>query len=283
MLAEAKNLYLPYTAEILSVIVENSQIKTFILAFVDQEFNRAFSYEPGQFLMLSVPHCGEAPISISSTPSQPGTIQLSIRAAGKLTRAMHQLEAGDTVGLRGPYGRPFPMSDLVGHDLLFVAGGIGLAPLRSVISTCLIDKRFVDNRLTILYGSRAPSDLAFKADLEAWQKMPMVACHLTVDLAEPGWSGELGLVTSLLDRVEQDPARSKALICGPPPMIKPIIAKLKGRGYHNKNILTTLERYMKCGVGLCRHCHMGETLVCKDGPVFTWEELHKLDVRELSV
>ena len=130
MQAEQQNLYLPYTAEIIEIIEENFQIKTFVLAFVDRQLNDSFSYEPGQFLMLSVPHCGEAPISISSTPAQPGSLHLSIRAAGKLTTAMHQLVPGDTVGLRGPYGRPFPMDDLDGHDLLFVAGGIfGFLPV----------------------------------------------------------------------------------------------------------------------------------------------------------
>jgi NAD(P)H-flavin reductase len=163
-----------------------------------------------------------------------------------------------------------------------VAGGIGLAPLRSVINTCLAENRFANNRLTILYGSRTPSDIAFQADLDSWQANPQVDCHLTVDLAEPGWDGAVGVVTSLLDQVELNPARSKALICGPGLMIKAVIAELKSRDYHNKNIITTLERHMKCGVGLCRHCHMGPTLVCKDGPVFTWEELHKLNVTEFD-
>lgn len=282
MQPDHQNLYLPYTAKIVEIIEENSQIKTFVLAFIDQQFNDSFSYEPGQFMMLSVPHCGEAPISISSTPAKTGTIHLSIRAAGKLTNAMHKMNPGDTVGLRGPYGRPFPMDDLVGHDLLFVAGGIGLAPLRSVISTCLAESRFAKNRIIILYGSRTPSDIAFKADIDSWQNAPLIDCHLTVDLAEPGWDGDIGVVTSLLDRVDLNPAHSKALICGPAMMIKAVIAKLKGSDYQNKDIITTLERHMKCGVGLCRHCHMGSTLVCTHGPVFTWEELHKLDVMEFN-
>lgn len=279
---ESKNLYQPNPARIVEIIEENSQIKTFVLAFTDPELNGSFSYEPGQFLMLSVPHCGEAPISISSSPTQTDTIHLSIRAAGKLTAAMHKLAPGATVGLRGPYGRPFPMDDLVGHDLLFVAGGIGLAPLRSVINTCLAEARMANNQLTILYGSRTPSDIAFQADLDSWQANPQVACHLTVDLAEPGWDGAVGVVTSLLDRVELEPTRSKALICGPAMMIKAVIGDLKGRDYRNKDIITTLERHMKCGVGLCRHCHMDSTLVCKDGPVFTWEELLKLNVTEFT-
>lgn len=279
---ERQELYQPHPAQIVEIIEENSQIKTFILAFADQDLNKSFSFEPGQFMMLSVPHCGEAPISISSSPTQPGTIHLSIRAAGKLTDAMHQLNTGGTVGLRGPYGRAFPMDDLVGHDLLFVAGGIGLAPLRSVINTCLAESRFADSRITILYGSRTPSDIAFQADLGSWQANSQVDCRLTVDVAEPDWQGGVGLVTTLLDQVELNPTRTKALVCGPAIMIKAVIGQLKNRDYQNKNIITTLERHMKCGVGLCRHCHMGSTLVCKDGPVFTWEELHKLDIMEFA-
>lgn len=274
--------YLPEIALVKEVIEENSQIKTFILEYADRKRNQAFTHEPGQFLMVSMPHCGEAPISISSSPSQPGSVHLSVRLAGKLTAAMHKLVPGDKLGLRGPYGRPFPMDDLLGHDLLFVAGGIGLAPLRSVINTCLNEERFADQRLNILYGSRSPSDIAFKTDLDAWQNNPAVDCYLTVDVDEKGWNGSTGLVTSLLDRVTFEAASSKALLCGPALMIKAVLPRLAEAGYADRNIITTLERHMKCGVGVCRHCHMDSKLVCKDGPVFTLEELKQLEVAELA-
>lgn len=184
------------------------------------------------------------------------------------------------VGLRGPYGRPFPMESLEGRDLLFIAGGIGLAPLRSVIHFCL-DKGDSYGRITILYGSRVPSDIAFAADITAWQQNPDLACLLTVDATEPGWKGSVGLVTSLLNDIEITPAATTALVCGPPMMIGATLKNLAGRGFKDEDIFTTMERHMKCGIGICRHCHMDTTLVCVDGPVFTSAQLKKLDVQEL--
>jgi NAD(P)H-flavin reductase len=279
MPSSSQDLYQPKPAEIREVIEENSQIKTFDLSFVDREYNDGFSYEPGQFMMVSIPHCGEAPISVSSTPLNGGTIHLSVRRAGKLTEAMHGMKRGDVVGLRGPYGRPFPMASLVAKDLLFVAGGIGLAPLRSVINTCLAAGH--ERRITILYGSRTPSDIAFKEDLAGWGQTKNVTCLLTVDRAEPGWEGEVGLVTALLAHCCLDPHETKALLCGPPMMIRAVLAQLADQGFADGDIITTMERHMKCGVGICRHCHMDDKLVCKDGPVFTLEELKQLKVMEL--
>jgi len=231
------NLYLPLQAEITEIIEENSQIKTFIVAFVSNEFNRTFTYEPGQFMMVSLPHCGEAPISISSTPTAPGTLHLSVRRAGKLTNAMHKLNPGDVIGLRGPYGRPFPMKNLVTKNLLFVAGGIGLAPLRSVINTCLTAPAFKDGKMEILYGSRTPSDIAFGTDLNQWQKDPRVECRLTVDQAEKGWKGAVGLVTSLLAEVSPEQAGGSALVCGPPLMIRAVIMAPPVRKVRYRNTL----------------------------------------------
>ncbi|MBU4261525.1 MAG: FAD/NAD(P)-binding protein [Proteobacteria bacterium] len=280
MPSSSQDLYQPKPAEIREVIEENSQIKTFDLSFVDREYNDGFSYEPGQFMMVSIPHCGEAPISVSSTPLNGGTIHLSVRRAGKLTEVMHEMKRGDVVGLRGPYGRPFPMASLSAKDLLFVAGGIGLAPLRSVINTCLAAGH--ERRITILYGSRTPSDIAFKEDLASWGQTKNVTCLLTVDRAEPGWEGEVGLVTALLAHCSLDPHETKALLCGPPMMIRAVLAQLADRGFADGDIITTMERHMKCGVGICRHCHMDDKLVCKDGPVFTLEELKQLKVMELQ-
>jgi len=282
MPSSSNHLYLPKAARIVEVIVENSQIKTFVLALADPEENQAFTYAPGQFLMLSVPHCGEAPISIASSPAEPGTIHLAIRRAGKLTEAMHQLEPGAMVGIRGPYGRPFPMPQLAGRQLLFVAGGIGLAPLRSVIKTCLLAPENRPAGITLLYGSRSPADLAFSRDLEAWQEQANFTCHLTVDQGGPEWNGPVGLVTGLFDRLTLEPAQSTALICGPSLMIRAVLGELSRMGLPPEQIITTLERHMKCGVGICRHCHLDSKLVCKDGPVFTLAELQKLSVMELN-
>ncbi len=276
------DLYLPQAAEIREIIEENSQIKTFVLAFRDELYNRDFFYEPGQFMMVSLPHCGEAPISFSSTPAQGGTIHLSVRKAGRLTEAMHGLAPGAVVGLRGPYGRPFPTTELAGRDLLFVAGGIGLAPLRSLINSCLADNRFQENRLTILYGSRTPSDIAFARDIDSWQAHPRVECRLSVDSGEPGWDGQVGLVTTLLDQVELQVKKNTALVCGPPLMIRSVLKDLQERGFSEERIVTTLERQMKCGVGICRHCHLDGRLVCREGPVFTLAQLQEMEAMELG-
>ncbi len=272
-----ENCYLPHPARIREVIEENSQIKTFVVCFIDEEFRENFSYQPGQFLMLSVPHQGEAPISISSTPTRPGDIHLSVRVAGRLTRALHGLKTGDCIGLRGPYGRPFPVSDLAGKDLLFVAGGIGLAPLRSLINYCL-DKGNQFGRKTILYGSRLPSDIAFHIDLEEWRQRPDVACHLTVDQSEPGWQGPVGVVTTLWEQADIRPENTAALVCGPPLMIKFVLADLKRFCFDDQAIITTMERYMKCGVGICGHCYFDDKLVCLDGPVFSYDQIRHIQI-----
>ena len=274
------DIYLPRQAKVERIEVENSQISTFVLAFCDRSYNDGFRYQPGQFMLVSMPHCGEAPISISSTATRPGNIHLSVRRAGKLTIAMHGLRAGDTIGLRGPYGRPFPMEQLAGKDLLFVAGGIGLAPLRAVVNTCL-DQQDRFGALTVLYGSRTPSDIAFQGDLGVWRKQG-VDCRLTVDAAEPGWDGPVGLVTSLMDTLTPDLDKSTALICGPPLMFRAVLRRLADMGFGDHQVLTTMERHMKCGVGICRHCHMDGKLACVDGPVFSLAELRKLKIMELD-
>ncbi|OGQ94580.1 MAG: hypothetical protein A2521_05285 [Deltaproteobacteria bacterium RIFOXYD12_FULL_57_12] len=276
------NSYLPIPARIIEVIVENSQIRTFVLAFVDEEYNRNFTHSPGQFMMVSVPHRGEAPISISSTPSRPGVIHLSVRRAGWLTTAMYELAAGAVIGLRGPFGTSFPLEQLQGRDLLFVAGGIGLAPLRSVINFRL-DQPDASGKVTVLYGSRTPADIAFRTDLDAWQNHPAVTCLLTVDESQPGWTGPVGVVTTLLDQIELDIPRTVALLCGPPLMIRFVLAKLSRAGFDSRDIITTLERHMKCGLGVCGHCHMDDKLICVDGPVFSHAQLLEMEVAELQI
>jgi NAD(P)H-flavin reductase len=193
---------------------------------------------------------------------------------------MHELKEGDVIGLRGPYGRPFAMEEFKSAHLLFVAGGIGLAPLRGVINYCL-DNRQDYGRITILAGSRCPDDVSFAEDLHAWKEQPDVTCAVTVDVGDDKWPHHVGLVTTLLDRFTEDPAASKALVCGPPLMIRFVMADLAKRGFADADIITTMERHMKCGVGICGHCHMDNKLVCIDGPVFSRAELKDLDIEEL--
>lgn len=272
--------YKPQSAVINEIIEENSQIKTFVLSFTDEEHNQRFKYQPGQFMMVSIPNCGEAPISFSSTPTRPGKIHLSVRNSGKLTGAMFRLSEGAIIGLRGPYGRPFPVKNFEGKDILFVAGGIGLAPLRGVINYCLDHKdRF--GKVTILYGSRLPSDIAFADDIKTWLKCGF-NCQLSVDVAEANWHGSVGVVTTLLSQVEMDVKKGVALICGPSMMIRFVMAELSRMGFSDDDIITTMERHMKCGVGICRHCHMDGKLVCVDGPVFSKSQLRGLKIMEIS-
>jgi NAD(P)H-flavin reductase len=274
------NIFLPRPAIIQEIIEENSQIKTFITAFQDEEYNRDFTYKPGQFMMVSIPHHGEAPISISSSPTRSGQLHLSVRRAGRLTGAMFELKKGNVIGLRGPYGRPFPVEQF-GGDLLFVAGGIGLAPLRSVINYRL-DQGSDSSKKIILYGSRTPADIAFRADFEVWRQHPEVTGLLTVDEADENWTGAVGVVTALLDQIEIDPAKSSALVCGPPIMIRYTLEKLAQMGFRDQNVWTTMERHMKCGQGTCGHCYLDGTMICVAGPVFNREELKALHPEELG-
>ncbi len=273
--------FIPEQAIIRKIIHENEQISTFRLELTNK--NLPFTFLPGQFLMLSVPHCGEAAISISSSPDTLPLIDLSIRKAGELTTAIHSMTEGDQVGIRGPFGKPFPMEDFANRDLLFIAGGIGLAPLKSVIDHFLFQSTTEDNAaqsITLLYGCRSPADIAFNEVITSWREQG-VDCRLTVDEKDSSWNGNTGLVTELLDHFKTS-SNTRSLVCGPPIMIRFVIARLSAMGCDDTSIFTTLERHMKCGVGLCGHCHLDGKLVCLDGPVFSLDQLKKLDVMEFS-
>lgn len=273
--------FIPTTAIIREIIRENESISTFRLELIDKRV--PFSFRPGQFCMLSVPHCGEAAISISSAPNTLPLFDLSIRNAGELTNAMHQMKTGDQVGIRGPFGTPFPMTDFANSDMLFVAGGIGLAPLKSVIDHCLFQSSLEADAvadITLLYGSRCPSEVAFTTTIHSWKEQG-IDCRLTVDEGDDTWTEKVGLVTELLQS-ELITKNTKSLICGPPIMIRFVIAKLMEMGCASDSIYTTLERHMKCGVGICGHCHLDGKLVCIDGPVFSLSQLQTMDVMELG-
>lgn len=273
--------FIPAQAIIREIIRENEQIATFRLELTNKSL--PFTFLPGQFLMLSVPHCGEAAISISSSPNTLPLIDLSIRKAGELTEAIHTMKPGNQVGIRGPFGKPFPVEDFANRDLLFVAGGIGLAPLKSVIDTCLFQSSLEADAvqsITLLYGSRSPADIAFKSAIDGWQKQGVMA-KLTVDVKDNRWKGNVGLVTDLLKKHKMN-RNTKSLVCGPPVMIRFVIASLSSLGCADDSIYTTLERHMKCGMGLCGHCHLDGKLVCLDGPVFNVSQLKKMDVMEFS-
>ncbi len=268
-----RNPYLPRQAVIREIIHENELVNTYILSFEDELYDHGFTYKPGQFMMVSVPHGGEAPISFSSSPDKRDGFALTIRRSGSLTNAVHALGTGDIIGLRGPYGNGFPMERLRGKNLLFVAGGIGMAPLRGVIEYCL-QHREAYGSLTILYGSKSPAEFSFTRDFDRWEQAGC-CLRLTVDAGDGKWRGRVGLVTALLPENEAT-AGDAALVCGPGIMIRFVIEGLESRGYTPENIITTLERHMKCGIGVCGHCHFQGKLICTDGPVFSRDQLSDL-------
>ncbi|HOE63730.1 MAG TPA: FAD/NAD(P)-binding protein [Candidatus Sumerlaeota bacterium] len=263
---------------IVRITVESStrDTRTFELEWVNPEDGRAFLYLPGQFAELSVLGSGEAPISITSSPTQPN-LQFCIKRMGVVTTAIHYMKEGDTLGVRGPYGNTFPLDLFKGKNILFIAGGIGLAPLRSVINYMLDDSHRKDYKdITILYGARTPGDLLFKYDLKAWGERPDVAYLETVDRAAAGYAGRVGFVPALLDQTAPKPKDTVAITCGPPIMIKYVLKSLTELGFPPEMIITTLEMRMKCGIGKCGRCNIGKYYVCIDGPVFSYAQLQKM-------
>lgn len=274
-----KNEYIPYPAIIEEIRREAVDTKTFRLRFKDKKIAETFTYKQGQFMEVSVLGAGEAPISITSSPSRPGFLEFTIRAAGMVTKAIHALNTGDCVYLRGPYGNAFPFEEIKGKNIYFVAGGIGLAPLRSLINL-VFDNRKDFKHIKILYGSKSAEDLCFKDEFEKWKKMPDTEVWLTVDRPCDGWGCRVGVVTELWKDTHISHKNAVSIVCGPPIMMKFVIAKLTESGFSDKDIIMTLERYMKCGIGKCGHCNIGEKFICVDGPVFSYEQVKTLPHKE---
>lgn len=238
-------------------------------------------FAPGQFDMLYAPGVGEAPISISSDPSATATRSYTIREVGWVTRALVRLQPGAMLGVRGPYGRPWPLDEAAGRDLVLVAGGIGLAPLRPAVTTVLRERdRF--RGVVLVVGARRPQDLVLADDLAAWEADPAIDVVVTVDSADTGWFGHVGVVTKLLPDADVDPDGTVVLACGPEVMMRFAARAMLERGVAADRIHVTLERSMRCGVGTCGHCQLGPHLVCRDGAVLAWPEVAGLlDVDEL--
>lgn len=265
-----KQLYKPSLIPILGIKNENKTVKTFRLE-VDEDFR------PGQFFQVSVLGEGEVPISISSSPKEKGFIELTVRLTGKVTKAIHSLKKGSFIGLRGPYGSFFSIDDAEEREIIIVAGGIGLAPLRSVIRS-LISERRRFGRIHLLYGAKEPSEMIFKAELRLWRQIEEIDVLLTVDNPDTQWRGNVGVVTTLFDKIDLSSNSPIAFVCGPPIMMKYTVYKLLELGLKENDIYLTLERYMKCGVGKCGHCYLGNKYVCLDGPVFSYKELKEIKV-----
>jgi sulfhydrogenase subunit gamma (sulfur reductase) len=266
------NVYLPHLAVIDKIIDETYDTRTFHFNFKDEKLREEFTFESGQFCLVSILGIGEAPFCISSSPTRRGHLECSIRQVGKLTRALHRLGEGAEIGVRGPYGNSFPLDFLKGKNLVFVGGGIGLAPLRSLIWNA-IDNRDSYGNIDIIYGARSPADLCFSYDLEAWDKDKTVNMVTTVDKGDEGWTGKVGLVPSVLEDVAPSPKNSVAIVCGPAIMIRFTFPVLERLGFTPEQMLTTLEKRMKCGIGKCGRCNIGNIHVCRDGPVFSYAQI----------
>jgi len=264
------SLYLPQPARILDVRPMTALEKVFTLQLPD---GLTLGHQPGQFVELSVLGVGEAPISISSSPSRSnGTFQLCVRRTGDVTGALHRLSAGEVVGVRGPFGHGFPLERFYGKDILFAPGGLGLAPVRSLINQVL-DERGRFGKVTILYGAKNPSELLFKDELAEWSARADVEVHVTVDRPNEGWAGNVGVITTLFSKVRVYARNTVAVVCGPPVMYRFVLMELLGKGIPEGNIYLSLERRMKCGVGKCGHCQINHIYTCQSGPVFSYAEI----------
>lgn len=265
------NPLLPVVGKIIKIVEETPDVKTF---HVTTENGKPFTPMPGQLGMLSLLNVGEAMFSV--TAQGPDHLEFAIKKVGKLTEALHEAEVGQTVGVRGPYGNGFPIDLFKGKNVLFIGGGIGLAPVRSMINYC-IEHRDDFGKLTIIYGARSPADLCFKTDLfENWPKVRDTEVHVTVDRGDENWKGHVGFVPAFLEEINPSPDNTIALTCGPPIMIKFVLQSLAKMNFAPEQIVTTLEMRMKCGIGKCGRCNIGSKFVCLDGPVFTLAELNQM-------
>lgn len=270
---EKSSLFLPGIATL---------VKTYPMTERDRYFEfriegRELGHQPGQFVELSIPGMGEAPFSVSSSPTRHNTFEMVIRNVGRVTAALHNLKAGDKVSWRGPFGNAFPMDKLKGRDILFVGGGIGLVPLRSAIQY-VCDNRCDYGNATLLFGCTDTSQRLFKDDLREWGACGALRLLETVDRACADWGGHTGVITTLFPKIKETlvPSRTTALVVGPPIMYKFVILELRNLGFRDSDILLSLERNMKCGVGKCGHCQINNAYVCQDGPVFSFDALKTL-------
>jgi sulfhydrogenase subunit gamma (sulfur reductase) len=269
------NLYKPYLVEIENITDEAPEVRTFRLKFQNPEEGEKFSFSAGQFAEYSVMGEGESTFCIASSPTRKGYVECTFRRVGRVTSALSNLEIGDTLGFRGPYGNVFPIEKWEGKNLLYIAGGIALPPMRCVIWNTL-DLREKYKDITIIYGARTVNDLVYKEELREWQDRPDIKLVTTVDPGgeTPDWKGEVGFVPTIVDKVAPKAENTIAIVCGPPIMIKYTFPVLKKLGFTDETIFTTLENRMKCGFGKCGRCNVGKYYVCKDGPVFTLAQLN---------
>jgi NAD(P)H-flavin reductase len=264
--------YLPVWAEISRIEQLTESEKLFELQLLD---GRPLGHKPGQFVELSIMGIGEAPISVSSPPGRRQSFELAIRRIGNVTAAAHRLNVGDKVGIRGPFGTCFPVEETRGKDLLVVAGGIGLVPLRSFIKYVL-EHRSDYGDVTLLFGARNPAEQLFLDELREWKERKDLRYLETVDRPDAAWKGHVGIITTLFPKIRVDPAKVFCIAVGPPVMYRFVILEAKGRGIPDDHIFLSLERRMKCGIGKCGHCQINHLYACQDGPVFKYADIVKV-------
>lgn len=278
-IAEEDRLFTPVPCKIIKIQTLTALEKVFTIALPD---GLHLGHRPGQFVEVSVFGAGEAPISISSSPSRSvttnnkGIFELCVRKVGDVTSAIHRMKVGDMVGIRGPFGRGFPIEKFRGKDVLFAPGGLGLAPLRSLINQVL-DERAMFGRVIILYGARNPSELLFKDELAMWEKRDDVELLVTVDRGDADWTGNTGVITTLFRKISINPRNIVGITCGPPVMYRFVLMEFFGKGISEGNIYLSLERRMKCGIGKCGHCQINNVYACQSGPVFSYSEIKGLE------
>ncbi len=271
------NIYLPYLATIEDIYEEAPDVRTLRLVFKDEKVRDAFDFKAGQFGLYSAFGAGESTFCIASSPTRKGYIQCTFRKGGRVTSALSDLGIGDTMGFRGPYGNWFPVDEWKGKNIVFIAGGIGLPPVRSVIWNC-IDRRKDFGDITIVYGAKSVADLVYKNELAEWGKMSDVKLVQAVDPGgeTPDWKGKVGFVPTVLEQAAPSPDNAVAITCGPPIMIKFVLQALNKLGFSDEQVYTTLENKMKCGVGKCGRCNVGDVYICKEGPVYTAAAVKKM-------
>jgi sulfhydrogenase subunit gamma (sulfur reductase) len=273
------NPYIPYLTKIKSIVSENkvNDIKTIELDFKKQEEYKQFNYIPGQFAEISLIGKGECPIGIASSPTEEGTIKFTIKKMGTVTSAFHNSEVGDIVGIRGPCGNGWPVEKMKGKNIVVIGGGFAFSTLRSLVLYILDEKHRKDyGDITVIYGNRDPGEVLYKDVLEEWKKRDDIKVVLTIDREAEGWTEKVGFVAPIVKEVAPSADNAVAVVCGPPIMIKTTIDVLQELKWKDEQILNSLEMRMKCGIGKCGRCNIGNKFVCVDGPVFSLAELKEL-------
>ncbi len=269
---KTQELYSPEISEIVAIKRFTDKEKWFDIKLPG---GRSLDHQPGQFVQVSLFGAGEAPISVTSSPTKKGSFELCVREVGMLTKIFHNLKVGSTIGIRGPYGKGFDVESYKGKDILIIGGGIGIVPLRSLINY-IIDNRKDYGRLIILYGAKNTNEFLYPDELKKWEKSEDIEYHVTVDQSSPEWKGNIGVITTLIPGLDLDLQNTITAVVGPPIMYKFVLMSLKTKRIPDENIYLSLERRMKCGVGKCGHCQINHSYVCQDGPVYHYPELKHL-------